>query len=631
MNIPANVQSDKFLDRIINTIPDPVFVKDHESRMVLVNDAFCAFFSLNRSDILGKTLAEKVPEDQRRGFLKIDRAVLETGIESSVEEKITLHNQETRTINTKKTRYQDEVGNNFIVGVITDVTDLKKNEEKLKLTIERLDLATQAADVGIFDWDIINNRLNWNEQHYAIYGIDKNKKDLSYDDWMGALHPDDKDRVQSELFRCLKTGEKFESIFRLKLKTGEVKYIKVISQFKRNHNNELARMVGINLDITVQQQQLQLLTRAERLESIGILAGGIAHDFNNLLAGIFGYLELAQGQLKKNKLNQLAETLDKSAGMLNRAKNLSTQLLTFSKGGSPLIKAQCLKNLIIQSAEFALSGSNIALILELDPNLWVADVDENQICQVIDNIVINAKQAQTNGGKIHIKARNLEGDELKNRGLTKERYVQIDIHDNGQGISSENLPHIFDPFFTTKQHGTGIGLATVYSIVKRHRGLIEVQSEIKQGTTFSIYLPASVQHLSQTQTTSTEDLHRSLKVLILEDESDLLEIITENLNELGCETMGVKNGAEAITCYEEHEKLSKPFDLLILDLTIPGGMGGKEVIKAIHQTHPSVKAIATSGYANDSIIADPKKYHFQASLPKPFVLQELIHIMNQIQ
>lgn len=630
MNIPPLVQTDRFLDRIINTISDPVFVKDNESRMVLVNDACCQFFGLNRQDILGKTLAETVPEDERASFLKIDREVLETGIESSVEELITIEYNETKIINTKKTRYQDENGNNFLVCVVRDITHLKRNDEMFKLAMERLDLATQAADVGIFDWDIINNTLNWNDQHYTIYGVDKNKSHLVYEDWLGALHPEDKDRVQKELFLCLETGEKFESTFRLKMKSGEVKYVKAISQFQRNDKNELARMIGINLDITIQQQQLQLMARAERLESIGILAGGIAHDFNNLLAGIFGYLELAQGQLKKNKLDQLSETLEKSAGMLNRAKNLSTQLLTFSKGGSPLIKSQTLNNFIVHSAEFALSGSNIELALDIDPDLWPADVDENQFGQVIDNIVINGKQAQPHGGKILIRARNIESEQLKVKGLTKEKYIQIDIQDNGQGISVENLPYVFDPFFTTKKQGSGIGLATVYSIIKRHNGLIEVQSEVSHGTTFTIYLPASGQLQAKINKAKPEGLNRKLKVLILEDEIDLLDIMTENLVSLGCETFGVRNGNEAISKYQEHYELSNPFDLLILDLTIPGGIGGKEVIKAIHKIHPSVKAIATSGYANDSIIADPKKYHFQASLPKPFVLQELIHIMNQI-
>ena len=630
MNTPHLVQCDRFLDRLINTISDPVFVKDNESRMVLVNDACCQFFGLNREYILGKTLAETVPEEERQSFLKIDREVLNTGIESSVEELITIKDNETRIINTKKTRYQDENGNNFLVCVVRDITHLKRNDEIFQLTMERLDLATQAADVGIFDWDIINNRLNWNDQHYRIYGVDKTKGNLVYEDWLGALHPEDKERVHNELVRCLGSGEKFESTFRLKMKTGEIKYVKAISQFQRNDKNELARMIGINLDITIQQQQLQLMARAEKLESIGILAGGIAHDFNNLLAGIFGYLELAQGQLKNNKLNQLSETLDKSAGMLNRAKNLSTQLLTFSKGGSPLIKSQTLNNFIVHSAEFALSGSNIELTLDIDPDLWAADVDENQIGQVIDNIVINGKQAQPNGGKIFIRARNIEDQQLKNKGLTRGKYIQIDIQDHGQGISIENLPYVFDPFFTTKKQGSGIGLATVYSIIKRHNGLIEVQSEISHGTTFTIYLPASGQIQRKTLENPPEGLNKKLKVLILEDEIDLLDIITENLISLGCETTGVRNGHDAIARYQEHHDLNAPFDLLILDLTIPGGIGGKEVIKAIHQIHPSVKAIATSGYANDSIIADPKKYHFQASLPKPFVLQELIHIMNQI-
>jgi CheY-like chemotaxis protein len=367
------------------------------------------------------------------------------------------------------------------------------------------------------------------------------------------------------------------------------------------------------------------------MEAIGTLAGGIAHDFNNLMQGVFGYISLAK--LTAHGRQKSLAALDQAEKALHMSVKLTNQLLTFSKGGKPVKKLLDLWPVIDDAAQFALSGSRSEYRLVADDALWQVEADEGQISQVIQNIVLNADQAMLEGGRVEITARNVHlphNDSLP--GLQKGRYVQISIKDSGMGISEQYIARIFDPYFTTKKKGSGLGLATSYSIIKNHSGLIDVKSEVGKETTFFIYLPAieTGETAELLQPTAEVQSVRHGRVLIMDDEQVILKVAGELLKSLGHEAEFSAHGEEAVEKYRIAMQLGKPFDAVILDLTIRGGMGGAETMVKLMKFDPGVKAIVSSGYSDDDFVANHKKNGFKAFLKKPYSLEELQKVLNKV-
>ena len=410
-------------------------------------------------------------------------------------------------------------------------------------------------------------------------------------------------------------------------KDGTIFPVELQAYAIQDEDGKVISLWAVIRDITERIKMEQHTLKTQRLESIGILAGGIAHDFNNLLSGIFGYIELARKNVNENNFDNVLKYLSKLMTMFYRAKDLSQQLLTFSKGGHPVSKNQSLIPILKHSSEFSLSGSNVKRNISVPDDLWDVCMDENQMGQVIDNIVINAKQAMSDGGEITVLARNVLPGEILPPGLKVREYVCFSIADNGVGISTENLSKIFDPFFTTKPKGSGLGLATVYSIIKRHEGDIEVKSQPQIGTTFTIYLPASTkQEKSEPDMVNDVFKYRG-KVLIMDDEEDLLDLFSCNLEEMGCTVTCARNGEEAVELFSKAKVKLQPFTLVILDLTIPGGMGGKEVIKHLRKIDESFIAIVSSGYSEDTVMAKPTEHGFNDSIAKPYNRKDLIEVL----
>lgn len=383
-------------------------------------------------------------------------------------------------------------------------------------------------------------------------------------------------------------------------------------------------------DITEKQKIENALQNTQKLESLSILAGGIAHDFNNLLGGVFGYLDMALELAEDNNVEAVKTSLNGALGVFERAKNLTMQLLTFAKGGSPVRKTESISKLVRDAVQFALTGSNISSEFIIPDDIWLCYFDKNQISQVIDNIIINARQAMPLGGKLEIRLLNIP----KNRAGTLLKpvdYIQISIKDNGPGISRENLAHIFDPFFTTKKHGSGIGLATCHSIISKHDGMIDVESEEGHGTIFNIYLPASIDRSETVAHTKAGANHRGDgKILVMDDEVALIKVVSAMLNRLGYSTSPASNGEEAIELVKKSVMENSSFSVAILDLTIPGGMGGKDIVKEISRIDPFIKTVASSGYSEDSVMADPFAYGFAASINKPFRINELAKVLESL-
>jgi len=390
--------------------------------------------------------------------------------------------------------------------------------------------------------------------------------------------------------------------------------------------------VWIFRDISAERELEKEFLKSQKLESIGLLAGGIAHDFNNILSGILGNAQLAAMAAKSGK--SLEKYLSGIEEATKNAASLTQQLLTFSKGGKPVKELISLKELLVESVDFALRGSTVKGKLDIPADLWMVEADPGQINQVINNLTINAVQSMPGGGMLKISANNIPS--LSSAGeealpLAEGRYIKITCTDTGIGIPKENLTHIFDPYFTTKQKGSGLGLATTHAIIKKHNGLIRVKSTLGRGTTFEIYLPASDrQRVKESKHEQGLVDWQGKKALVMDDEPYIRELLQDFLEMLGFEVVTAGDGKETIELYEKALRSKAPIDVLILDLTIRGGLGGKETSKKIKELNPNAKIIVASGYSTDSILADYKEYGFAARLSKPFTIEEINKVLLKV-
>ena len=443
-----------------------------------------------------------------------------------------------------------------------------------------------------------------------------------------------------------KDGEELLSPIEQVLKTKEKIYLEgdvvLVSSNGKKYNitdsaapildgkNNLIGVIAVFRDITEQLKLEKQMMRNEKLEAIGILAGGIAHDFNNLLTGVFGNIELAILNLHLGKIREANNFLNIARDALERTKNLTKQLLIFSKGGDPILETVSLESIIKDIAQFDLSGSNIRLNMYIDNNVWNIKADEGQISNVLSNIIINAKQVMDKGGNIYIRAYNIEEVSHLNPDCNG-KYVCIEIEDEGPGIKPELIDRIFDPYFTTKDTGHGLGLAVVHSIIKRHKGFINVKSELGKGTIFYIYLPADISDIDSKKNHAGENnIHFEGNVLIMDDIDLVSAVAKEILNNLGFDVDIVTNSKDAIEKYKASIEKSKVYDLVILDLTIPGDIGGEEVAKEILKINPDAKIVVASGYSNSPILSNYKKYGFIDRIEKPFTYEELKEIVIRI-
>ncbi len=394
------------------------------------------------------------------------------------------------------------------------------------------------------------------------------------------------------------------------------------------NNQHLHGFWWLKRDISDKKRMEEEILNSNKLEALGTLAGGIAHDFNNLLTGILGNVSLAQ--LHLNKEDKAFERLEAAAKAAFRAQDLTRQLLTFSKGGAPIKRSASVGELLRETATFVLRGSNVRCEFNVPQNLWVVEVDRGQISQVVNNLVLNAVQAMPKGGEIQLRAANVvirDDDPLP---LDEGKYVRVSIVDRGVGIPREHLQRIFDPYFTTKEEGTGLGLAISYSIMKRHEGIITVESEVGAGTTFHLFLPAKPDPSAPAHGVPQPKPESKGRILVMDDEEIIRDLVTELLDEEGYEVTCAVDGEEALRMYGKEKDRGKPFDAVIMDLTVPGGMGGREAVVKLLRIDPDVKAVVSSGYSNDPIMSDYARYGFKGVLPKPYDSKQLIAMVERI-
>ena len=512
-------------------------------------------------------------------------------------------------------------------GVISDITERKLTEEKLRQSEELYRLLTELGPNAITVVDLTGVIRVLNPKALQLFGYGSESEAIG-----GRIL----DRVAPECLEAcrlaghdlLRTGSFTGLELRLLHQDGSEFTGDVSASLLRDFRSQPTLITIVASDTTQRKHAEAERLKLQKMEAIGTLAGGIAHDFNNLLQGVFGYIALARLQLDDPE--GAAALLGQAELAINQTVNLTSQLLTFAKGGQPLKKRVVLATAIENAAKFALSGSSRNCKLAIARDLWATDADEGQIGQVIQNLVLNTSQAMQQSGTVRIAADNVQlgvGSlaEMPEGG----RFVRIQITDTGIGIPAQYLSKVFDPYFTTKQKGSGLGLATSYSIVKRHEGAMAVTSEPGSGTTFSVYLPAAEQQAEQPAL--PEKLHCAPKlpagrqglVLVMDDEEMVRSIAGKMVAACGFDVECAADGAEAIRKLQAARESGRPFDVVILDLTVKGGMGGEEAIRKIREMDTKIKAVVSSGYSDNPVVSHYRAYGFDACLNKPYTVTAL--------
>lgn len=509
-----------------------------------------------------------------------------------------------------------------------EISERKTAELLLAQEKERLSVTLRSIGDGVITTNVDGNVMMLNKAAEDLTGWKTEEaagRPLS--EVFIIINEQTRELCENPVHKVLRTGTiiELENHTSLISKNGKEIIIADSAAPIRDKESRITGVVLVFRDMTEKQKLNVSLQRAQKMESVALLAGGIAHDFNNLLGGVFGYLEMAKGNLAINNLESLSSNLNKALKVYDRAKGLTQQLLTFSKGGAPIRKTQHLAPIITHSTNFALSGSNVTAKITIEEDLWLCDCDENQIGQVLDNIVINAKQAMPMGGNIFVNA-----EKVTNLPGHPGNFVRISIKDFGIGMPAEILLKIFDPFFSTKETGHGLGLATVFSIIKHHDGWIDVESKPLIGSTFQVFIPASQKSTNGVMALNTIEHKGTGSVLLMDDEEFMLEVVGQMLEEMGYTVVSVKDGKDAITHFMKAEKSDHPFVACILDLTIPGGIGGKETAAAIRDINPNSIIIASSGYSEDIIISTPTQHKFTDKIIKPYRKNELSDLLTRV-
>jgi PAS domain S-box-containing protein len=463
----------------------------------------------------------------------------------------------------------------------------------------------------------------------AVLGYDST--DMFGKSFFDFVHPEERQRLSESFHAGIVSLQEIDMICRLQTKQGEWRWVEShIHPFRTSSGTVMGVIVA--RDITEQKRVEEERVRATKLESVGLLAGGIAHDFNNILTSVFANIGLAKMVMGKETYakQSVVERLSAAEKACLRARDLTKQLLTFAKGGAPVKSTTSIASIISDTVEFALRGSSIRCRLHIPEHLWPVEVDEGQISQVLQNLVINADQAMPEGGMIDVTVENYSIPSPSDLPLKPGNYVQVTVVDQGIGIPQDHLSKIFDPYFTTKQKGSGLGLATTYSIIKRHEGHVTVSSSLGKGTSFTLYLPASSRKEATQDEVPDTLICGEGRILVMDDEEEIQEVLGEMLQFLGFEVDFANEGEKALTSYAQALETCTPYVAAILDLTIPGGMGGKETLRQIKALHPEATVIVSSGYSNDPVMARFQQFGFSGVIAKPYNLLDLSKVLSQI-
>jgi PAS domain S-box-containing protein len=617
---------------LVETLPFFIFRKDAEGRFMFVNERFCKHFNLTKDQIIGKTDLDLFPEDFAAKYRRDDMLVRQSEQNLDVVETHQSNDGSTQYVHVVKSPIYDAENKLIgVQGVFWDVTERRRAEEKLAAEKERLHVTLRSIGDGVISTDINGHVTLMNQVAEELTG------------WS---HAEAKGKPLADIFKCLDvrkrqpipcsigavldTGQRVETTEHQVLlsREGTECLIEGRCAAMRDRQRQIIGAVLVFQNITDRLQLESEAAKSSRIESIGLLAGGIAHDFNNILTAIIGNLSLVKYATKlPPEVIGRFDLVEKAA---LRARDLTQQLLTFAKGGAPVRHTASLIEIIRESADFALRGSKVRAEFNLATDLAPADVDASQIHQVIHNLVLNAVQAMPDGGLVRVEAQNHRLISRAEAPLPPGDYIRICVRDQGPGITPDLLPKIFDPYFTTKHGGSGLGLATAFSIIKRHDGHITAESKVGDGAVFHLYLPASKNPVPEKHKEAPANYKGSGKILVMDDEEPVRNLACTMLKHFGYEPLPCKDGAEAVIRYNQAKRKGEPFAAVIMDLTIPGGMGGREALQQIRAGDPSVRAIVSSGYSNDPVMAKYREFGFRGVVEKPYTIDELGRVLHDV-
>ncbi len=587
-----------------------ILLFDHDFRYILVEGTMINEIGYTKEDLEGKTIYEALPQasiEYLEPYYKAALAGTISNFEFSLPNKTYYYSQIVPVKNDK--------GKIFAGLVISqNVTQLKNTEAVLAAEKELLLTTLGAIGDGVITTNNQGRITLLNKAAADLTGWQENEalgQDLSR---VFSPEPLKEQSAPAEFLLTSRDGH-------------EHTISQTLNPILDKEGHPLGT-VAVFRDITGRIKSEEELFKVRKLESLGVLAGGIAHDFNNLLTAVLSNLSLAK--LYYTPESEETDILEGAEKASLQAKELTQQLLTFARGGAPVKQTALLPGIIEESATFASRGSGVLCSFELAEDLWPIEVDKSQLSQVIQNLIFNAKESIISGGNIKVTATNVILENEKVLPLIRGKYVLISITDNGTGISPENLPKIFDPFYTTKQGKSGLGLSICYSIIQKHDGHIRVESKIGVGTTVKVYLPVK-QSNNPTPSNYSNNTSPSLgRILLMDDEQIILNSATRVLKHLGYEVEISRSGEEALFIYQREMESDRPFNLVIMDLTIPGGMGGKEAIARLLKLDPTARAVVSSGYSVDPVMANYRDYGFIGVLAKPYSVIEMKKLMNEL-
>jgi two-component system, cell cycle sensor histidine kinase and response regulator CckA len=610
--------------KIFEEGPLGMAIVDANFCFVQINQTFCSLLGWERQALIGKTFKEITHPDHLLDDAKNVLRLRNNEIPVYKTEKRYLRKDGCCVwASTTISAIRDERGGllNFLA-LVENIDERKRIVEALRKSEENYRLLVDNINIGVFQSTLTGKFIQANHATATITGFDSREELMAQSLKNAYVNPGDRARLLEILTRC---GEVKNFEAETKRKNGDRMWISMNAVLVKDKEGKPEKILGMIDDITERKRIEEELRKSQKLESLGLLAGGIAHDFNNLMSGVFGYIDLALNTPDRARASTF---LSHAMASIGRARSLSAQLLTFATGGAPVQKVGPLFPFVQEAARFALSGATTICKYDLQQDLWPSNFDQNQIGQVIDNIVINAQQAMPAGGTIEMIARNIVFAEKEHTLLARGAYVKITIRDSGIGIPKALLPKIFDPFFTTKTKGHGLGLAICYSIVKRHGGCIEVESEQGKGTAFHLYLPAAQTDVTGIERPIRREHRGNGLFLVLDDEPIVRETLREMLASFGYVVECVENSDDAVAFIGAATKGLKTLTGAIFDLTIPGGKGGRAAVAEVRRMTRELPVFVASGYAEDPIVKNPAAYGFTGSICKPFTKDELADMLN---
>ncbi len=634
----SQLESLKNYETIFNTTSEAIFIHDALSGRILdINDRMLEIYGYTRDEALSVeigNLSEGAPPYSRADAAEKVRKTLLEGPQvfewhsrkkngelfwSEVSlRQITIH------------------GADRIIAVVRDISERKRAEDSFRTNEAKFRSIVETSQDWIWEMSVSGKHTFSNARVADIlgYSID----DFLLIDFLELVHQEDRQEITARLPQLISEKRGWRGwVLRWQHKDGSYRFLESNANPILNESGELVGFRGVDRDITerktAEDERLNFehkLLQAQKLESLGVLAGGIAHDFNNILTAIMGNISYAK--MDHDVSQHAYEPLVRAEKAVKRAASLAKQLLVFSKGGEPVKKIISVRQAVADAVSLVLSGSSVEAVIDLPSDLHTINADEGQISQAFNNIIINAVQAMPDGGKLTISAQNEAIAEGNSFGLAGGDYIKISFTDEGCGIAAEDMGRIFDPYFTNKSGGSGLGLASTYTIIKKHGGHISVSSSPGKGATFIILLPGCDGLVSDelNETHMTGDAQGIYSILVMDDDEMVRELADITLKRFGYEVVCCDNGAAAVSLYRTTREEGVPFSLVIMDLTIPGGMGGIEAARQILDFDPEAQLIVSSGYSDDPVMARFSDYGFCAALEKPYNVEKIAKILQKI-